>query len=129
MNQKINIATKALYATAAIHAAVTVYTMTKLYEVQTEVLALKKLHPESANSFEDVSYFSAVSFWSVILILGSVIVARELREEKPWAWVAALTIFAVASPSYALPACIIGLLSLLDARVRGVYLKKLDISI
>lgn len=56
-------------------------------------------------------------------------VAIDLKKDKAWAWVTALSLFLFAAPSFALPACIIGFISLIDEDVRTAFINQLDIKI
>lgn len=56
-------------------------------------------------------------------------IISDLKKDQAWAWVTALCFFVFSAPSFALPACIIGFISLIDADVRAEFIKQLDIKI
>ena len=126
--QKIKIAIRCLYAAAGIQMLSTVYAMAMIFQLKQEMAKSMAQYPDLAlaNSFP---YGSGFSIWAAVVMVGAIIVSKELKEDKPWAWIGAIVVLLMAAPSWALPAAVIGLVCLLDSRVREEYLKRLDISI
>lgn len=129
IDQKIKNAVKCLYACAVVQIVMAVYVAFKTFS---SVQQLRSAYPSSANEFmreNPYIYFSGVNIFSVGLIVGAVLVAKELREQKVWAWFAAMIIFLFSAASWALPFALIGLLMILDARVREEFTAKIDVSL
>lgn len=111
-------ATLCLYAIAAIQA----------------VAALAVIHA-AASVGTDLNFglgsplLSGAVFWAAGLIVAAVIAARELKKGNPIAWVGALALFLLVSLSWCLPASVLGILSLIDVRVRTDFMEKLDVRI
>lgn len=114
MNEKkLDRAIKCLYAVAAIKVATAIYVVSGLV---------------SWNDFSLNGITSTVFLAAAIAVL-AIVTAKNLLEQKLWAWISGISLFVFCAASLALPACILGFLSLLDAEVRAPFIKELDIKL
>lgn len=85
--------------------------------------------PESRTQIPAFSFFGLSLIWTAGMIVLTYFVVKDLKRGKSWAWVGGLCVLLVTTPSFALPASIIGLISLLDEDVRSEFLAKLDVKL
>jgi len=116
---KIKRAIYCLMATAAIKIATVIYMIFTLqgYSTFSESNVL-------LNGLQSFSFMFAVA--QAVLAYS---VGVDLKKGKLWAWITALCFFLFAAPTFALPACIIGFISLIDEDVRTPFINQLDIKI
>lgn len=76
-----------------------------------------------------VGNFYFPTFPSLCMVIACILTAKDLRQEKPMAWLFAIGIFLVSAIGWAFPASVLGLLSLLDTRIRSEFISKLDIKL
>lgn len=106
-----------LYAMCAVKAASALYiTMT-----MSSITHLTDLVPADSS----IATYSSLIF-AVGLFVFSYFIIDGLKQVKLWAWIAAISVLMYGLPSIALPASVIGLLSLFDTEVRTPFLKELD---
>ncbi|AZZ36903.1 hypothetical protein CIK05_08905 [Bdellovibrio sp. qaytius] len=126
MNEKkLDRAVKCLYAVAAIKTATTIYALLTLSSLSR---SLKDLSLDLSTSV-DFSIIASTLFFGLGMAILSVVTAQNLREQKTWAWIAAISIFLFSIPSFALPAAVLGALTLFDVEVRAQFIKELDIKL
>lgn len=122
MNEKkLERAAKCLYAVSAIQAASSVYGFLTLQAY--------KDFASGITSGLSLSVLSGSMFFSATIVVASLITAKKLREQKSWAWIAANSLFLFTLPSFALPASVLGILSLMDIEVRTFFINDLDIKL
>lgn len=114
MNEKkLDRAIKCLYAVAAIKVATATYFASGLV---------------SWNDFSLNAITSTVVLAAAIAVF-AIVTAKNLRDHKLWAWISGISLFVFCAASFALPACVLGFLSLLDAEVRAPFIKELDVKL
>lgn len=114
--EKLNRVNLCLYATSAIKIASALYI----------IVTMSSLTPQGLmDNFSGL--ISGAFIVAIALSVFTVFIVDGLKKQKLWAWVSALSIFLLALPSFALPAAVIGILSLLDVEVRTSFLKELDL--
>lgn len=120
---KIKRAVYCLMVVAAIKA------LTTAYYVYASMQALSGLESSLGTNvwLQGVQSFSFM--FAVAQMVLTYIVIVDLKKDKAWAWVTALCLFLFSAPSFALPACIIGFISLIDEDVRTGFINQLDIKI
>lgn len=120
---KLNRAIYCLYAAAAVQVVSLVFSALSTFE-------MNSLGSPGAVFAAGPTAFLHFSLLWPLAVLGTIaFVTRALKTENEWAWVGALSVFVFTLPSYSLMFSVVGLLSLLDRDVRGVFLTKLDIKI
>lgn len=116
---KIKRAINCLIAVAAIQALVAAYSVFSLIGLNSMI--------ETGQWATGLRSFSFMFTIAQMVLTYFVIV--DLKKDKAWAWLTALSLFLYSAPSFALPACIIGFISLIDEDVRSGFIKQLDIKI
>ena len=115
--QKLNRSIVCLYSLSAIKLATAVYFLLNSYSIG-------ELSSIMGQQFQFTFYSGIVL--AVFFSVFSFFIAEGLKTEKLWAWISALSLCLMALPSFALPAALIGLLTLLDLEVRGPFVKQFD---
>ncbi|MFN3697336.1 MAG: hypothetical protein ACK4VO_07840 [Pseudobdellovibrio sp.] len=114
-SKKLDRAVLCLYAMCGLKVATALYTALTISSLNLSTFA---------------SDFMSVTSASVVLALAvcifTIFVTQALKKQQVWGWIAGLSLFLFTLPSFALPASVIGILSLLDIEVRTEYLKQLD---
>ena len=120
MESKIKIGLRCLYGAIAINMASALFYSVRMFQTY------RNIDSGSVDWLAVTGTFGMYQF--IVLVLG-VVFADKLKKDDPWGWVGSLLILFVTLPSYAFPVAVIGLLNLLDSRVRDVYIEKLDIKL
>ncbi|MCM2352231.1 MAG: hypothetical protein NDI63_01350 [Pseudobdellovibrio sp.] len=115
-SQKLNRVNLCLYAMCGIRLAAALYT----------IATMSSLSFNSLTS-DLTGVLAGALFLSVGISIFTVFIIDGLKKQKLWAWVSALSVLLFSLPSFAFPAAIIGILSLLDVEVRTPFLKELDL--
>lgn len=124
---KIKISIYCLYGCAAVQGA------TLLYGVGS---AIKFLLPTGPGALEAgisplsfASLYGGSVLYTVAFIAAILWIVKELKNNSAWGWFWGIVAFGFSLFSFALPASLLGLASLLDKRVRSEYIQKLDIQL
>lgn len=118
---------RAIYCLIAVAA---VKILTVAYSLMVTMQAISGMESYMGpNNLMSQSLLSASILFAVAEIVLIYFVIRDLKKDKAWAWVTGLCLFLYAAPSFALPAAIIGFISLIDEDVRTSFINQLDIKI
>lgn len=127
--QKLKNAILCLYAVGITQIVMTAYGI--FASLQT-MIALNKLESSYPGALPDIGIMGSFGFSTVFSVMTLVLlyyVIQDLKKQKAWAWVGAISTFVISAFSLAIPFCIIGLISLLHEDVRNEFIQKLDIKI
>ncbi|MGZ3802027.1 MAG: hypothetical protein ACXVCL_17805 [Bdellovibrio sp.] len=90
-------------------------------------IALKGLSAETSISSSLDIISGPLTFDALLFVLGYFVI-QDLKKEKAWAWVGAVTFFVLSSGSlWTLPIVILGLINLIHEETRTDFLKKIDL--
>jgi len=127
--QKLKRGILCLYIAMLVQVLSSVYNFFLGYSAYREAYKGLAEFPELRAQVPGFTYFGISTMWTVGLLVLTYFVIGDLKRGKAWAWIGAISILLVTSPSFALPASIFGLISLLDQDVRSEYLAKLDVKL
>lgn len=128
--KKLNTAIKCLLATALVQILSVAYSVTMVLKTRGEVAKLIEKDPATMiSSVEMPAVFGPSVVMTSLILVAIYFVILDLRKGKGWAWVGALILFLISTPSFALPFAIFGMICLLDERVRNDFIAQLDIAI
>jgi hypothetical protein len=119
--QKLKRVIYCLYVICGIKAITVVYYFSKMIDVAKfdQALMMQVAGP---------SMFAGL-LWPIGGAILTYFVARDLKLEKSWAWIGGLTLSVISIPSFALPAAVLALVTLLDVEIRTPFIKELDIKL
>ncbi len=118
LEQKIKLTIKLLYVTILIQFASMTASVLNVMEIS------------RVSGIELASISPSVFVFPFMIVVFSFWVIRELKfSDLAWGWVGGLSLFAMALMTWAFPVAILGLLTLLDHKVRSRYLNILDIQL
>lgn len=127
--QKLKNAILCLYAIGIIQIVMTAY---GIFASLRTMVTINKLESDYPGVLPDIGVVGSLGFSTVFSVMTLVLlyyVIQDLKKQKAWAWVGAISAFVISSFSFAIPFCIIGLISLLHEEVRNEFIQKLDIKI
>lgn len=117
---------RAIYCLLAVAA---IKTLSTVYAVISSMQALNSFDSLAGNNLWLQGIQSVSVIFMAVHIVLTYFVVTALKKDQAWAWITALCLFLYAAPSFALPACIIGFISLIDEDVRTPFINQLDIKI
>ncbi len=127
---KINRAIKCLYVVALVQLLSSAYIAYLSFGLmRASVEAARNMGPEYAAHDFGIGFFGPGAIWSVLIVVAVYFVTQDLKKDKWWAWAGGLAVLLMSAPSWALPASVIGIISLLDEDVRVGFLEQMDIKI
>lgn len=124
--QKLKRGILCLYAVILVQVLMGVYTLWTAIGAYISVNRILSENPELNLPSFGFGAISGSVIWSVFVIVLTYYVIQDLKKQKVWAWVGALVVLLLSAPSFALPASIIGLISLLDEEVRSEFILELQ---
>lgn len=127
--QKLKNAIHCLYAIGIIQIIMTAYGILASFKA---MLGINRLGADYAGVLPDIGVIGSLGFstvFPVIILVLLYYVIQDLKKQKAWAWIGAISAFLISAFSFAIPFCIIGLISLLHEEVRSEFIQKLDIKI
>lgn len=127
--QKLKNAILCLYAVGIIQIVMTAY---GIFASLKTMLTISKLEPDYPGTLPDIGIVCSLGFSTVFSVITLVLlyyVIQDLKKQKTWAWIGAISAFVISAFSFAIPFCVIGLISLLHDDVRNEFIQKLDIKI
>ncbi|WP_413578555.1 hypothetical protein ACLVWU_08455 [Bdellovibrio sp. HCB290] len=97
--------------------------------LSTGFVALKAMQfsPEQSLVSPIMSVFGMSGVYLAVILVAVHFVTKGLKEKSGWSWVGAVSILILTAASFALPLCIVGLLTLFKKENREVYLAQLDL--
>ncbi|WP_295902652.1 hypothetical protein [uncultured Bdellovibrio sp.] len=124
--QKLKRGILCLYAVILVQVGMGVYTLWATVNAYISVNKILSENPELNLPSFGYGAISGSIICSVLMIVLTYYVIKDLKQKKTWAWVGALVVLLFSAPSFALPASIIGLISLLDEEVRNDFIADLQ---
>ena len=105
--QKLKNAILCLYAVGIIQVVMTAYGIFASLKV---MMTFNKLEAEYPGVLPDIGVAGSLGFstvFSVITLVLLYFVIQDLKKQKAWAWVGALSAFVISAFSFAIPFCIL----------------------
>jgi hypothetical protein len=127
--KKIKTAVYCLLGSAIIQIVSTGYIIFQTLKYKAESMKLIAENPGFQVDLAAFDIFNFSTSYTAIMLVLIFYIVKALRSEKAWAWLGAIIVFVLTAASFAVPLSVIGLIALLDERVRAEFLPKLDIKL
>lgn len=127
MDKKIRLAIQCLYIQAGLTIFFYMVSVSQYLDLKSSLDPNAIPGPISADL--GYSYLSTIGLLPLLIAIGCIYAARELRNKTKWSWAMALSAFLFTTSGVGIIVSIIGAAYLLSREVREHFLKEMDLSL